>query len=166
MQNMEEIYKEYFETVKKYLFCLTHNNDIGEELTQETFYKAVKNIHTFKDDCKISVWLCKIAKNTWLDSIKKNKNIKDMADNELFEIESLETTDETVISNQGKLELYKKIQKLDEKTRDVIYLRITGDLNFKEIGDIFNKTENWARITFYRGKQKLKEVKLHERKRM
>lgn len=166
MQNMEEIYKEYFETVKKYLFCLTHNNDIAEELTQETFYKAVKNIQTFKDDCKISVWLCKIAKNTWLDSIKKNKNIKDMADNELFEIESLETTDETVISNQGKLELYKKIQKLDEKTRDVIYLRITGDLNFKEIGDIFNKTENWARITFYRGKQKLKEVKLHERKRM
>lgn len=166
MQNMEEIYKEYFETVKKYLFCLTHNNDIAEELTQETFYKAVKNIHTFKDNCKISVWLCKIAKNTWLDSIKKNKNIKDMADNELFEIESLETTDETVISNQGKLELYKKIQKLDEKTRDVIYLRITGDLNFKEIGDIFNKTENWARITFYRGKQKLKEVKLHERKRM
>ena len=166
MQNMEDIYKEYFETVKKYLFCLTHNNDIAEELTQETFYKAVKNIHTFKDDCKISVWLCKIAKNTWLDSIKKNKNIKDMADNELFEIESLETTDETVISNQGKLELYKKIQKLDEKTRDVIYLRITGDLNFKEIGDIFNKTENWARITFYRGKQKLKEVKLHERKRM
>ena len=166
MQNMEEIYKEYFETVKKYLFCLTHNNDIAEELTQETFYKAVKNIHTFKDDCKISVWLCKIAKNTWLDSIKKNKNIKDMADNELFEIESLETTDETVISNQGKLELYKKIQKLDEKTRDVIYLRITGDLNFKEIGDIFNKTENWAKITFYRGKQKLKEVKLHERKRM
>lgn len=166
MQNMEEIYKEYFETVKKYLFCLTHNNDIAEELTQETFYKAVKNIHTFKDDCKISVWLCKIAKNTWLDSIKKNKNIKDMADNELFEIESLETTDETVISNQGKLELYKKIQKLDEKTREVIYLRITGDLNFKEIGDIFNKTENWARITFYRGKQKLKEVKLHERKRM
>lgn len=166
MQNMEEIYKEYFETVKKYLFCLTHNNDIAEELTQETFYKAVKNIHTFKDDCKISVWLCKIAKNTWLDSIKKNKNIKDMADNELFEIESLETTDETVISNQGKLELYKKIQKLDEKTRDAIYLRITGDLNFKEIGDIFNKTENWARITFYRGKQKLKEVKLHERKRM
>lgn len=62
MQNMEEIYKEYFETVKKYLFCLTHNNDIAEELTQETFYKAVKNIHTFKDDCKISVWLCKIEK--------------------------------------------------------------------------------------------------------
>lgn len=159
MQNMEEIYKEYFETVKKYLFCLTHNNDLAEELTQETFYKAVKKIHTFKEECKISVWLCRIAKNTWLDSIKKNKHIKDIDDNELFEIETLETTDEIVISNQSKLELYKKIQKLDEKTKDVIYLRITGDLSFKEIGDIFNKTENWARVTFYRGKQKIKEVK-------
>lgn len=166
MQNMEEIYREYFETVKKYLFCLTHNNDIAEELTQETFYKAVKNIHAFKEDCKISVWLCKIAKNTWLDSIKKNKNIKDMTENELFEIETLETTEKTAISNQSKLELYKKIQKLDEKTKDVIYLRITGDLSFKEIGDIFNKTENWARITFYRGKQKLKEVEEYEGKRM
>ena len=163
---MDAIYKKYCKCVYNFLYKLTNDIELSEELTQETFYKAVKNIHTFKDDCKISVWLCKIAKNTWLDSIKKNKNIKDMADNELFERESLETTDETVISNQGKLELYKKIQKLDEKTRDVIYLRITGDLNFKEIGDIFNKTENWARITFYRGKQKLKEVKLHERKRM
>lgn len=158
MQNMEDIYKEYFETVKKYLFCLTHNNDISEELTQEAFYKAVKNMHTLKEDCKISVWLCKIAKNTWLDYIRKNKKIKDISENNLFEIESLETTENTAISNHNKLELYKRIQMLDEKTRDVIYLRITGDLSFKEIGDIFNKTENWARTTFYRGKQKLKEV--------
>ena len=162
MQNMEDIYKEYFETVKKYLFCLTHNNDIAEELTQETFYKAVKNIHTFRDDCKVSVWLCKIARNTWLDSIRKNKKIKDIPEDKLFEIESLETTEDTAISNHHKLELYKRIQKLDEKTKDVIYLRITGDLSFKEIGDIFNKTENWARTTFYRGKQKLKEVEEYE----
>lgn len=60
------------------------------------------------------------------------------------------------------MELYKRIQRLDEKTKDVIYLRITGDLSFKEIGDIFNKTENWARTTFYRGKQKLKEVEEYE----
>ena len=130
MQDIEKVYKEYFETVKKYLFCLTHNNDIAEELTQETFYKAVKNIHTFKEDCKISVWLCKIAKNTWLDSIKKNKNIKATSKDELFSIEAFENTEDTAISNHSKLELYKKIQKLDEKTKDVIYLRITGDLSF------------------------------------
>ena len=67
-------------------------------------------------------------------------------------------TENTVILNEEKINLYKKLQNLDEKTREVIYLRITGELSFKEIGVILNKTENWARVTFYRGKQKLKEV--------
>ncbi len=74
MQNMEEIYKEYFEMIKRYLFCLTHNNDIAEELTQETFYRAVKKINTFKGECKISVWLCQIAKNIWYNELKKKTN--------------------------------------------------------------------------------------------
>ena len=69
MKQMEELYLNYAKTVYKYLLCLTKDKDMAEDLTQETFYKAVKNIHTFKDDCKISVWLCKIAKNTCLDSI-------------------------------------------------------------------------------------------------
>ena len=67
-------------------------------------------------------------------------------------------TEEQIISNDEKISLYKKMQKLDEITREVIYLRITGELSFKEIGIILNKTENWARITFYRGKNQLKEV--------
>lgn len=75
MQDIEKIYKEYFETVNKYLFCLTRNNDISEELTQETFYKAVKKIDTYKGKCKISVWLCQIAKNLWYDECRKNKKI-------------------------------------------------------------------------------------------
>ena len=65
--------------------------------------------------------------------------------------------DDEIILNDDKIQLYKKMQKLDKQTREVIYLRITGELSFKEIGDILNKTENWARVTFYRGKQKLKE---------
>jgi len=73
MQNIEEIYKEYFETVNKYLFCLTHDANISEELAQETFYRAVKNIDKFKNNCKISTWLCKIAKNLWYDELKRNK---------------------------------------------------------------------------------------------
>ena len=67
-------------------------------------------------------------------------------------------TEEQIISNDEKISLYMKMQKLDEITREVIYLRITGELSFKEIGIILNKTENWARVTFYRGKNKLKEV--------
>lgn len=75
-------------------------------------------------------------------------------------------TENTAILNEEKINLYKKLQNLDEKTREVIYLRITGELSFKEIGMILNKTENWARVTFYRGKNKLKEVDYDENERM
>lgn len=69
-----------------------------------------------------------------------------------------QSIEEQVISNDEKMTLYKKMQKLDSKTREVMYLRLTGELSFKEIGNILNKTENWARVTFYRGKNQLKEV--------
>ena len=63
MQNMKQVYEEHFNTVYKYLLCLTHNANFSEELTQETFLKALEHIDTFKGNCKISVWLCQIAKN-------------------------------------------------------------------------------------------------------
>ena len=163
MQDMEKIYEEYFETVNKYLFCLTHNNDISEELTQETFYKAVKKIDTYKGECKMSVWLCQIAKNLWYDQCRKNKKFVDTKEVDLLNVQALNTLEEQVISNDEKISLYKKMQYLDEKTREVMYLRITGELSFKEIGEILGKTENWARVTFYRGKSKLKEVDENEK---
>ncbi len=157
MQDIEQIYIQYFTTVNKYLFCLTHNNDISEELTQETFYKAVKKIDTYKGECKMSVWLCEIAKNLWYDYCKKNKKNVSI-EKEILEIQTSNKPEEKVMFDEEKISLYKKLQKLDEKTREVIYLRITGELSFKEIGIILNKTENWARVTFYRGKNQLKEV--------
>lgn len=156
MQDMKKIYEEYCEVVNKYLFCLTKNYDIAEELTQETFYRAVKKISTYKGECKISVWLCQIAKNLWYDQCRKNKKIINI-NYDLINVEDGNRVEEQVISNDEKLKLYKKMQTLDEKTREVIYLRITGELSFKEIGDILNKSENWARVTFYRGKSKLKD---------
>ena len=158
MQDIEQIYEEYFETVNKYLFCLTHNDDISEELTQETFCKAVAKIDTYKGECKISVWLCQIAKNLWYDQCRKNKKFANIKETDLLEVQALNTLEEQIISEDEKISLYKKLQKLDDKTREVMYLRITGKLSFKEIGIILNKTENWARVTFYRGKNQLKEV--------
>lgn len=158
MQDIEKIYEEYFETVNKYLFCLTHNSDISEELTQETFCKAVKKINTYKGECKMSVWLCQIAKNLWYDQCRKNKKFVNTKESELLNMQLLSSLEEQVISNDEKIRLYKKMQKLDAQTREVMYLRITGELSFKEIGIILNKTENWARVTFYRGKNQLKEV--------
>ena len=159
MHDIELIYKEYFDTVYKYLFCLTHDANSSEELAQETFFRAVKNIHKFKGNCKMSTWLCQIAKNLWYDEIKKNKKIENFNEEDLlFKAENFSNPEEETVSKDNKLEIYKRLQKLDKTTREEIYLRITGDLSFKEIGTILNKTENWARVTFYRGKQKLKEV--------
>ena len=156
MQDMEQIYKEYFEMVHKYLFCLTRNSHISEELTQETFYRAIKKIDKYRGDFKISVCLCKIAKNLWYDYCRKNKKV--IKNDEMLQIISDDTTEEQVIAKEEKILLYQKMQKLDKEVREVIYLRITGELSFKEIGTILNKTENWARVTFYRGKNQLKEV--------
>lgn len=161
MQNMDEIYEECFETVYKYLFCLTHNSDISEELTQETFYRAVKKIDTYNGKCKISVWLCQIAKHLWYNQCRKNKRIVET--DETFDIEDPQNLEDQFIAGEEKVSLYKKMQNLDEKTREVMYLRITGELSFKEIGEILGKTENWARVTFYRGKSKLKEVDGNEK---
>ena len=162
MHNIEEIYEKYFKTVYKYLFCLTHSNDISEELTQETFCIAVQKINRYNGNCKMSVWLCQIAKNLWYNKYKKEKRIKNIDEIELLNIEDIKTTENIVISKDEKISLYKKIQKLDDKSREVVYLRITGDLSFKEIGIILNKTETWARVTFYRAKNKLKEVSENE----
>ena len=89
--------------------------------------------------------------------ICKKKKIAKIDEKDLFNIQSLDKPEEEIALKDEKISLYKKIQSLDEKTREVIYLRITGELSFKEIGIILNKTENWARVTFYRGKNKLKE---------
>ena len=158
MQDIKQIYEQYFETVSKYLFCLTRNSDISEELTQETFYRAVKKIDTYRGECQISVWLCQIAKNLWYDQCRKNKKIIKIEEKELFNIQALDGIEDKIISKEEKISIYRQMQNLDEKTREVIYLRITGELSFKEIGIILNKTENWVRVTFYRGKNKLKGV--------
>ena len=165
MQNIEKIYEEYFETVYKYLFCLTHDNNIAEDLTQETFCKLVKKIDTYKGECKISVWLCEIAKNLWYDQCKRKKISTNCEKYQLLNEQYVNTLEENTILKEEKIELYKRIQKLDEKTRNVIYLRITGELSFKQIADILGKTETWARVTFYRGKNQLKEDDYYEREK-
>lgn len=163
MQNIEDIYIQYSNTVYKYLFCLTHNEDISEDLTQETFAIAVKEIKKFKGDCKISVWLCQIAKHLWYKKLKKENKQKHISfeelDNDAIENES---TEEIVFKKEENLKLYKDIQKLDNTSREIIYLRMFGNLNFIEIGEILGKSANWARVTFYRAKEKMKEANKNE----
>ena len=159
MQNIEEVYKQYSNTVYKYLFCLTGKEEIAEDLTQETFAIAIKQINKFRGDCKISVWLCQIAKHLGYKELKKSKKNKNISINDLNEeIEEAQTTEDIICEKEEKLKLFKDMQKLDEQSKEVMYLRMVGNLNFIEIGEILGKTPNWARVTFYRAKQKIREV--------
>ncbi len=156
MQSIEEIYKEHSSTLYKYLLYLTKNEDVAEDLTQETFAIAVKEINKFKGDCKVSVWLCQIAKHLWYKKIKKDKHISFEELNE--EIEYGEKVEDIILRDDEKMQFFKNMQKLDELSREVVYLRMNGNLSFIEIAEILGKTPNWARVTFYRAKQKIREV--------
>ena len=164
MQNIEEIYKEYSTSVYKYLFCLTQNKDISEDLTQETFALAVKDIKKFRGDCKLSVWLCQIAKHLWYKELKKKNRSVNVSFEEIYEdVLYDETLEETICAKEEKLKLFKDMQKLDEKSREVMYLRMIGNLSYEEIGEILGKTSNWSRVTFYRAKQKIREENKNEK---
>jgi len=154
MENIDEIYKKYAKLIKNYIFSITGNIELSEEIMQETFVAAINQINNFRGDCEISVWLCSIAKKILYKETKKN-NSKILVPIDELEIADNKNIENEFIINDNKLKLYKALQNLDANTREVMYLRLTGDLTFKEIGKVLGKTENWARVTFFRGKQKL-----------
>jgi len=164
MQDMDTIYKKYGEIVYKYVFCLTGNEDITEEIVQETFLVAVKDINKFRGECKISTWLCQISKYIWYKKLKKEKLKKeiplDMLQDTLFIEDAIE---ENLWNKEKKIQLFKKLQDFDEDTKNVMYLRIFGNFEYNEIAEIMNKTSNWARVVFFRGKQRLKEELKNEK---
>ena len=104
MQNIEEIYKEYSTSVYKYLFCLTQNKEISEDLTQETFALAVKDIKKFRGDCKLSVWLCQIAKHLWYKELKKKNRSVNVSFEEIKEdVLYNETLEDIICAKEEKL---------------------------------------------------------------
>ncbi len=151
---MEEIYRENAKIVYHFLYSLCHDSVLAEELTQETFVRAFQSIERFDGSCKFSTWLCQIAKHIYYQYLAKHKKEipkEEAADTAFGEI----TTERQVMARIELLDVLKKMQKLPEKMREVIYLRITADLSFREIGEILEKSENWARVNYYRGKERL-----------
>lgn len=154
VQDMRQAYEEYFHTVYGFLMGLTGGNqDLAEELTQETFYRAIKNASKFREECKMSTWLCQIAKYTFYQHLDKKNRHAEVPLDDMVETGIGEQLEQNYIQNENKLAIYKKIQELPSPMKDVFLFRLTGDLSFREIGNIFGKTENWARVTYYRGKQ-------------
>ena len=153
MQSMEEIYKEYAKTVYRFLLSRTHDEDLAEELTQETFYQAIRTSGRYDGSSKVSTWLLGIAKNVLFTYRRKHPAHEDIEDQEI----PVESAEDTALRSVARVELLKKLHGLEEPRREVVYLRVYGGLSFREIGDIFAKTENWARVTFYRAKEQLRK---------
>jgi RNA polymerase sigma-70 factor (ECF subfamily) len=128
--------------------------DTAEELTQETFYRAIKSLRKYKGESSVYTWLCSIARNAWLEELRKRTKHKGEEISELAE-DTAPRPDEAAESADGRLRLLKKIHSLPETEKELILLRASQELSFREIGEIFGKSENWARVTYYRAKQKL-----------
>ena len=160
---MEDIYKEYAKRIYTYLLSLAKDEYIAEELLQETFYSAIKNINKFRNESSIKTWLFTIAKNKWIDYCKKNKKLLETPIYEKEQDILCSTSFEEDFLNKNELlDVCKQIHKLDEKSKEVVYLRLFTNFSFKEIANIIGKTEENTRIIFFRAKNKLKGDINHE----
>ena len=156
--NIEELYRTYFDIVYRYIRSISQDGSLAEEVTQETFFKALEKIDQFRGDCDVRVWLCQIAKNTLYDHLKKQKK-QLLGDEKLEKIESAggELLEEKLAQRSQAMEIHKVLHRLSEPYKEVFSLRTFGELNFREIGMLIGKSENWARVTYYRARVKIRE---------
>ncbi len=161
MNDMDQVYRQHAQTVYKFLLSQCHDADLAEELTQETFYQAVKSIGRFDGSCKLSTWLCQIARHLWYQHLEKHRAERTMtrplAETPPEDDPAVPSAEEETSARQGHLDLLRQIHDLPDPMREVVYLRAFGGLSFREIGDVLGKTENWARVTFFRGKERLRK---------
>ena len=162
MDNIEELYKEYFHDVYLFARSLTANEEKAEEITQETFFKALKSVDKFRGDCDIRVWLCQIAKNIIYSD---NKRKKRFTGDEIPETVSDDriSIEESLDDSQQSMAIHRILHNMGEPHKEVFSLRVFGELSFRQIGELFGKTESWARVTFHRAKLKIIE-ELEEQK--
>ncbi|MCI8661866.1 MAG: sigma-70 family RNA polymerase sigma factor [Hungatella sp.] len=167
MDSMEEIYKSHGRTVYGFLLTRTRNPDEAQELTQETFCRALKHLKEFKGESSVSTWLCGIAQNVWLEYVRRQKRRReaeitagDLPDVPGAEEGKQESVQDNHMLRWESLEVLKALHQLREPMRENMYLRLIGNLTFAQIGEVMGRSENWARVTFYRGKELIiKEVK-------
>lgn len=152
--DFNEIYEKCLKDVYYYCLTLTHDRDSAEELTQETFFKGLKNFHKFRGDCKAGVWFCQIAKHTFYTQAKWQKRF--VPAESLCEPGCENISPEAQILEKENVRLIHKIlHTLPDPYKEVFHLRTFGELPFSQIGEIFEKTENWARVTYYRARRQI-----------
>ncbi|GGF67592.1 RNA polymerase subunit sigma [Paenibacillus albidus] len=161
MADVEQIYEQYFQDVYLFALSLSRDQQIAEEITQETFVKAVKNIDQFKGNCKISVWLCQIAKNTYFKYMDKQKRF-DLGDPQEKTRGNNLSIEQKLIDKTEALRIHKLLHSLKEPYKEVFTLRVFGELSFDHISEVFGRTESWARVTFHRARNIIQDLLMEE----
>lgn len=161
--DFEEVYNVYFREVYLFILAMSKDADIAEEITQETFFRALKGADKFEHACSVKTWLCQIGKNTYLTYLRKQKHLAGEetgfpgADTEALQGEA-QSPEAIYLRKDEVLSIYKVLHCLEEPYKEVFILRTMGDLSFREIGEIFGRKEGWARVTYHRAKLKLQEL--------
>ncbi|MBP5362589.1 MAG: sigma-70 family RNA polymerase sigma factor [Ruminococcus sp.] len=158
-KDIEEYYEKYGTKVYTYLLGLSGDCDTSRELTQETFVRAIGSLSSFSGNCSVSTWLCSIAKNLWRNEMRR-RGLHPSADTDEAPPQpdlSQPSPDESLEQKDTKMFVLRQVHSLPETEKEIILLRATGAMTFAEIGELFGKTESWARVTFYRAKQKLRK---------
>ncbi len=156
MSDIKDYYEAHGRKVYHYLLSLCREGDTAEELMQETFYQALRCLKRYDGSCSVSTWLCSIARNLWLRELERRKR-QPLAEPDETIPDPDAAPDRAAELKETTLSLLRQIHALPETEKELMLLRATGALNFREIGEILGKSENWARVTYYRTKQKLEK---------
>ena len=150
---MEELYRQYSQIIFYFLYTRCKDPLLAEDLMQETFLKAIECIDSYNESCKISTWLCQIAKHLLYQHWQKSGREQfEETDNTM---KAADNTESHAIARMELTDVWDKLQQLPPDMKKVVEFRVLGDFSYKEIGNILGKSENWARVTFYRAKMTL-----------
>lgn len=151
--DFEKLYNAYFMQMYSFVLLIVKNPDLAEEITQETFFKALKTNKQFKGKSSEYTWLCAIAKNTAYDMLKKNN----MQETLVADIPDEADFRQEIANKETAFKIHEYLHSMDDPYKEVFQLRVFGELSFADIGKIFHKTESWARVTYHRARLKLQE---------
>lgn len=154
MDQIETLYKDYFHDVFLYILSLSKDEGLAEDITQETFFKAMKSVDSFRGDCDIRVWLCQIAKNLLNTHFRRQNRFTGEEIPETVSDSSVSLED-SLADTQQSMAVHRILHTMGEPHKEVFTLRVFGELSFRQIGDIFGKTESWARVTFHRARLRI-----------
>ena len=158
MTDFEEAYKQYFNDVYLYILRLSGNEHIAEEITSDTFFKAMQSIDSFRGECDVRVWLCQIAKNGYYSYIKKSNRTEQFDETEVQEISDPAPSVADEYERREEIEQIQRIlHDVGEPYKEVFMWRVYAELSFRQIAQIFGKTENWACVTYHRARKTIKE---------